>query len=508
MGSTRESEVVLLDSDSDSGLQHVQKKQKLASNGIAPFRKPFQESDSEPASSPSPAAALYVAAEPLVSPELNDSAASSDLDEISPSDFEKTEDDSSQRAMQRTIYETRKFLKVQGIMMFLEEYLPPTASSEDIIKLIVKLGFLPRNIPPLAEGENLLQLIKLLHLAMKRVRLLRARLEDFWSVDHVVEKLKTAKKILVITGAGISTSLGIPDFRSSKGFYLRIANLGLSDPQEVFDLEIFRTDPAIFYLIAHMILPPDKVYAPLHTFIRLLQDKDKLLRNYTQNIDNLEANAGIKHSKMIQCHGSFAFATCVTCGFKCPGEKLYPSMRNKQIAYCPKCASLRKKLNAREDTFVEESYGVMKPDITFFGEALPLVFHDNITQDLRDCDLIISIGTSLKVAPVAEIVDKVPAGVPQILINRDPIHHCNFDVSFLGHCDDVVSYLCSKLGLEWALPHKDYDELLGDGHNLEAVSTKEKGVYNIKNRQRDAEMASVPPVVMEEPDLVVLEPTI
>lgn len=559
MGSSHDRDVVLIDSDSDTELQHVSKRHKPDSDApMAPFRKPFmQDSDSDrqesesgrPLSEPPTLAvegevsgfgdsesesesedeagnAQSVGDDQSITngqnhqvsdghhgllPLTNSSVDSSDLDEIAGGDIANSaneDDKASSVAMQRTIYETRKYLKTRGIMAFLQEYLPATALSENILELIVKLGFVPRNIPPLAQGENLLQLIKLLHLAMKRVRQLRARLDDFYTVDHVLDKLRSAKKILVITGAGISTSLGIPDFRSSKGFYSRISNLGLSDPQEVFDLDIFHTDPSIFYSIAYLILPPDNVYAPLHKFIKLLQDKGKLLRNYTQNIDNLEANAGIEYTKMIQCHGSFAFATCVTCGYQVKGEEIYPQMRNKEIPYCPKCAAQRKRMMNKEDTYVEESYGVMKPNITFFGEALPSLFHDNINHDLRETDLIISIGTSLKVAPVAEIVDKVPLDVPQVLINKDPIHHCNFDVSLLGYCDDVVSYLCDRLGADWDIDHSDYKKLVGDGSNLELETTKEKGVYNIRNLEREAELASMPPTVLEEPDLIVLEPTL
>lgn len=530
MGSTKDLEVVLLDSDSDLELQHVSKRQKLdplppqpqpLEVVIPPFQKPFQESDSEsPVPEQVPAAEAYD--EKSTSPALSESSEitgqsvnSLDLDELSAGDLPSNGQENGnglttdQLAMKRTIYETRKFLKTKGIMAFLEEYLPPTALSDEIYKLILKLGFNPRNLPPFEKGENLLQLIKLLHLAMKRVRQLRSRLDNFYRVEDALNKIKSAQKVLVITGAGISTSLGIPDFRSSKGFYSRISHMGLTDPQEVFDLEIFHTDPSIFYSIAHMILPPDNIYAPLHKFIRLLQDKGKLLRNYTQNIDNLEANAGIRHDKMIQCHGSFAFATCVTCGYQVPGEALYPTMRNKEIAYCPNCAKAREKLMNRDDSYVEESYGVMKPNITFFGEPLPRAFHDSINQDLKECDLIISIGTSLKVAPVADIVDKVPADVPQILINRDPIHHCNFDISFLGYCDDVAAYLCNRLGDEWALDHPQYEELLCPSRdNLQLETTKERGVYNIVNLQRESKMAQEPPVAPEEPDLVVLEPTI
>lgn len=515
-------------SDLDSELQHVSKRHKVDPHfSAAPLLRPEPQNvevlSESASSSPEPVvvdATETAEAEAAVSGVSgisgvslllcsSPSVDSSDLDDITdlptPSAEAKT---ALAQAMKRTIYETRKFLKTRGIMAFLQEYLPATALSDNIVELIVKLGFFPRNIPPLAQGENLLQLIKLLHVAMKRVRQLRARLDDFYSVDHVLASLRSAKRILVITGAGISTSLGIPDFRSSKGFYLRISNLGLSDPQEVFDLDIFHTDPSIFYLIAHMILPPDNVCAPLHKFLRLLQDKGKLLRNYTQNIDNLEANAGIEYDRMIQCHGSFAFATCVTCGYRVKGDSIYNDMRNKEIAYCPKCASTRRRLMASDDTYVEESYGVMKPNITFFGEALPSLFHDNINHDLRETDLVISIGTSLKVAPVAEIVDKVPPNVPQILINKDPIHHCNFDVSLLGFCDDVVSYLCEQLGSDWDIDHPDYKRLVGDGTNLVLDETTEKGVYHVRNMQHEQELAAMPPVEIEEPDLVVLEPTL
>lgn len=67
---------------------------------------------------------------------------------------------------------------------------------------------------------------------------------------------------------------------------------------------------------------------------------------------------------------------------------------------------------------------------------------------------MICAGTSLKVAPVSDIVDKVPEKIPQILINKDLITHCNFDVSLLGYCDEVVSYVADKLGLNGIYPIK------------------------------------------------------
>lgn len=382
------------------------------------------------------------------------------------------------------IMETRKFLKKYGNEKFLERYLPTAASSEDIIRLIFLLGFVPKHVPD-PSSANIMNLIKFLNYAMVKVKSIRSRLDDVCTIEDAIDKINKASKILVITGAGISTSLGIPDFRSSKGFYSQVKHLGLSDPQEVFDLELFHVDPSLFYSIAHMILPPGKIFSPLHGFIKVLQSKGKLLRNYTQNIDNLESYAGIDHDKLIQCHGSFATATCVTCKFQVDGEDIFPTMRAQEIPFCPKCKKTRIKLQANDDIFTPESYGVLKPDITFFGEPLPKTFHDLINKDLQECDLLISVGTSLKVAPVADIVDKIPETVPQILMNKDPIDHCNFDVSLLGYCDDVATYIAHELGPSWKIPHEDYFKILGDesASNLEVHCVDEEyREYEIINK--------------------------
>ena len=116
-----------------------------------------------------------------------------------------------------------------------------------------------------------------------------------------------------------------------------MAHLGLSDPQEVFDIHIFREDPSIFYSIAKDILPTEKKYSPTHGFIRLLQDKGKLLTNYTQNIDNIEANAGVLPEKIVQCHGSFATATCVKCQYQVSGDALYEDIRKGNVPECTSC---------------------------------------------------------------------------------------------------------------------------------------------------------------------------
>ncbi|KAL1901890.1 NAD-dependent histone deacetylase sir2 [Sporothrix stenoceras] len=390
--------------------------------------------------------------------------------------------------------------------------------------------------PAFLEGEPDESYFGLLSLALSRELLKRAKLPEYNSVDDAVRLIQKSRNIVVLTGAGISTSLGIPDFRSKEtGLYSRLEHLGLSDPQEVFDIQVFKDDPRIFYSVARDILPSTDRFTPTHAFIAMLQQQGKLLTNYSQNIDNLEAKAGILPSKLIQCHGSFATATCVTCGYRVEGESIYPTIKAGQIPRCPRCAAgkprggsaaaaaaatarKQRKALVRESSsragslsrsnsvdntpsasstpsstrgrgrprgrppgkvgrprgrprrqkrggssddddddadsdFNPGRGGVMKPDITFFGEALPDEFSRRLTEHDRDkADLVVVIGTSLKVAPVSEVVPFMPPHVPAIYVSRTPVSHINFDIDLLGDCDVVVSELCRRAG--WDFQHE------------------------------------------------------
>ncbi|CCC71883.1 hypothetical protein NCAS_0I02150 [Naumovozyma castellii] len=408
----------------------------------------------------------------------------------------------------------RMYLKYYGSKKFLDAYLPNELNSLYLYYLIKLLGFeckdrdllrsIYKNVEPKDANTNvklsyvdptdslekkyIVRLIKDLQKAIGKVLATRLKLPYFSTLDNFVDKLKNSKKVLVLTGAGVSTSLGIPDFRSSEGFYSKIKHLGLDDPQDVFNYEIFMQDPSVFYNIANMVLPPENIYSPLHSFIKVLYDKGELLRNYTQNIDNLESYAGIPAEKLIQCHGSFATASCVTCHWHLPGEKIFENIRNLELPLCPYCYEKRKQYfptstSLFPDEEVEEyptngkalkSYGVLKPDITFFGEALPSKFHESIREDILQCDLLICIGTSLKVAPVSEIVNMLPASVPQVLINRDPVRHAEFDLSLLGYCDDIAALVTEKCG--WEIPHKKWAELKKKKYTC---TEKSRGVYDV-----------------------------
>ncbi|XP_069124835.1 NAD-dependent protein deacetylase sirtuin-1-like isoform X2 [Argopecten irradians] len=233
----------------------------------------------------------------------------------------------------------------------------------------------------------------------------------------------------------VSVSCGIPDFRSRNGIYARLAVdfPDLPDPQAMFDIKYFRADPRPFFKFAKEIYPGQFEPSKSHKFIKLLEMQDKLLRNYTQNIDTLEQVAGI--SSVIQCHGSFANATCMVCKHKMKADDIKADIFKQVIPHCPLCPS-------------DDATAVMKPDIVFFGESLPEEFHQQMAADKDMCDLLIVIGSSLKVRPVALIPNSLPPDVPQILINREPLKNMNFDVELLGNCDTIVSELCKRLQWE------------------------------------------------------------
>merc|ERR1712241_246877 len=96
--------------------------------------------------------------------------------------------------------------------------------------------------------------------------------------------------------------------------------------------------------------------------------------------------------------------------------------------------------------------GIMKPDIVFFGEGLGDEFHKSVAIDKDEVDLLIMIGSSLKVRPVALIPSSIAPEVPQILINREPLSHLTPDVELLGDCDGIINQICLMLGEEWEDP--------------------------------------------------------
>eukprot|EP01133_Synstelium_polycarpum_P015821 gene15821-18801_t len=261
----------------------------------------------------------------------------------------------------------------------------------------------------------------------------RRKLDTVNSFEDVVELIKTSKNILIVTGAGVSVSCGIPDFRSKGGVYETIEEkYNLPEPEALFDIDYLRRDPRPFFEFAKEIYPGTHTPSPTHHFIKKLDDKGKLLRNYTQNIDTLEHVVGITPSKLVNCHGSFKSATCITCRRTVPGSELRDIIMRQEIPYCPDC---------------NNNVSFMKPDIVFFGESLPDIFDECVAADRHKVDLLIVMGSSLKVQPVALLPEIMDPNIPQILVNREIVGQPHqFDYVYQGDCDHFVKDIENKVG--------------------------------------------------------------
>ncbi|KPV74541.1 uncharacterized protein RHOBADRAFT_54347 [Rhodotorula graminis WP1] len=364
-----------------------------------------------------------------------------------------------------------RFLKERGLFAFLKEHLEHRAIPPST--LLLAFGVMIRHDAPLADQ------LRMLKVACSRVLRNRDKLDDYNTPDDVVDLVRRSKRILFLTGAGVSTSCGIPDFRSPTGLYARLQlenNYELDDPQDMFDLAYFKQKPHVFYSFAKEIYPSAFVPSPSHRFVRLLEKEDKLLRNYTQNIDGLFEQVGVE--RMLNCHGSFATASCLLCKRRFPGAAIEADVFASRVPLCPYCTPElealerekerekaerpRKRKKVGRDEWDEggsdgsddeadegrsewDGKGLVKPDIVFFGEALSDEFDHRLLEDREEVDLVIVMGTSLRVSPVAQLPSHLPHSVPQILINRDPVAHHQFDVVLLGDGDGIVRWLCKAL---------------------------------------------------------------
>ncbi|GBG30078.1 NAD-dependent deacetylase sir2D [Hondaea fermentalgiana] len=259
----------------------------------------------------------------------------------------------------------------------------------------------------------------------------RTPLKAFATPADVVRALRNAKHVVVLVGAGISQSCGIPDFRSPAGIYALVENMDLGLPQAecLFDKSYFEDDPEPFYKFAH-ILYPETAPTPsrTHYFLRQLEVAGKLGRVYTQNIDGLEEAAGIRRA--VQCHGTLSKAHCLRCRRVCKASAFMADVRQGRVAECPR----------------KNCDGVLKPAITFFGERVDAKVETRLAADATKADLLLVMGTSLQVAPMSGVPGLVPHTVPQVLINKNPVQlreavSGGFDVQLLGDCDAIVEEL-------------------------------------------------------------------
>ena len=219
--------------------------------------------------------------------------------------------------------------------------------------------------------------------------------------DSVIELLRGARRIAALTGAGVSTSAGIPDFRGPRGLYVTRQY----DPEKTFDIGYFGRDPTYFFAFARDFVQLIEQVTPTltHRFLAALEAQGKLEAVITQNIDGLHQKAGSR--RVLEVHGSVRSGHCRHCGKAYGYETLRAKVLGEAIARCEACG------------------GVVKPDIVFFGEAVRDV--EEASQAAARADLFLVIGSSLTVYPAALLPQY--AGGQVVVVNQGPVDMASAD---------------------------------------------------------------------------------
>ena len=216
-------------------------------------------------------------------------------------------------------------------------------------------------------------------------------------IDKLASHLRLAERIVFLTGAGMSTESGIPDFRSPTGIYATITS------ETIFDLDTFLDDPAPFFEFARSFFKNMQHAEPNagHRAITDLQERHgKDVAVCTQNIDMLHQRAGT--TTVYTVHGTTETSTCTRCEVRRKTEVLWPLIESGQIPRHDHCG------------------GVFKPDIVFFGEALPEAMFAASHRAIARADLLVVCGTSLGVYPAASLPSARRGDCILDIINRTP----------------------------------------------------------------------------------------
>ncbi|GJQ34487.1 MAG: NAD-dependent deacetylase [Anaerolineaceae bacterium] len=238
------------------------------------------------------------------------------------------------------------------------------------------------------------------------------------NIDYAADLIRQSKHAVILTGAGISTPSGIPDFRSTgTGLWSR------DEPLEVASLSAFRTKPGQFFewfrpLARQMF---DAKPNSVHTALAELETRGYIKAIITQNIDTLHQKSGSKI--VIEMHGTMETLTCTQCYHRVQAESYIGRfVECGEIPRCPKCAQ------------------VLKPDVILFGEQLPQAAWFMAQREARACDLMLVAGSSLEVLPVAGLpMQALDRGAHLIVINNMSTYiNVRADVVIL---DDVATIL-------------------------------------------------------------------
>ncbi|QTL98648.1 NAD-dependent protein deacylase [Iocasia frigidifontis] len=222
--------------------------------------------------------------------------------------------------------------------------------------------------------------------------------------ERLASWIKGAKSMVVLTGAGISTESGIPDFRSKNGLYQK---------QNAFYRSILENEYDRFYGFCKDLFGKygDSQPNAAHEIMAKWEDESYVSAVITQNIDGLHQKAGSRN--VLELHGTMNRASCMDCGKPAPARDFYEKIG------CQYCG------------------GRLRPDIVLFGDQLPEDILKRSFQYCQEADLVLVIGSSLIVSPACDL--PFHSRGKKVLINKDEVDKKNmFDLLLYGSAGDIL----------------------------------------------------------------------
>ncbi len=215
-------------------------------------------------------------------------------------------------------------------------------------------------------------------------------------IGRLAQMLREAQYAVALTGAGVSTDSGIPDFRSpGTGLWAQY------NPLEVASIGGFRSSPQRFYEFWRQRFAKLADAQPniTHKVLAELEARGYLKCVITQNIDDLHRKAGSR--RVLEVHGNYMRGLCIGCQRTYTIQEIFEKVERHRVPLCDDCKNL------------------LKPDVVLFGELLTPDF-DRALEEVAQSDLLIVLGSSLEVYPVAGLVPQAKSlGARLVIINRD-----------------------------------------------------------------------------------------
>ncbi len=250
------------------------------------------------------------------------------------------------------------------------------------------------------------------------------------SVELLAQRIATSRRTVVLTGAGVSTESGIPDFRSDSGVWAH------ADPMEVGSIEGFRENPKRFYDFWSRFFsgirtqdgkPREVKPSAMHRLLADLERRDMVHAVITQNVDSLHQEAGSQ--RLIEAHGNWERTRCVTCGTRSTWSIVMAETPRGHVPSCDACG------------------GMVRPDVVLFGELLGPAF-EVAKEEVAKADLFIAMGTSLEVAPVSNLpLMASERGASVAIVNREATaHDREADILVRGELGQIAAELARLLG--------------------------------------------------------------